>query len=224
MRMMELLLATGFTGALTFVFLARLIHRHLAEAPAVVAHFSPKGGCVDAIVQQLSRAKKEVLILARSFACETLAKALLDVKMRGVRVTVVLDRQNEKDPTSDLHRFSEQGLAPSLDTHFTCCHDNLILIDSRVVITGSFDFTRQAEEENSDSLLIVTGHAALIQEYRKHFQEVKAHAQEYRCPGSPGKPAELPAPKPKLAELPSPEKEEPANPALPGEKRPRRAA
>ncbi len=222
--MMGLLLATGFTGALTCVFLVRLIHRHLSDAPSVVALFSPKGGCADAIVQQLGRAKKEVLILARSFASETLAKAVLDVKMRGVRVTVVLDRQNEKDPTSDLHRFSEQGLAPSLDTHFTCCHDNMILIDGRVVITGSFDFTRQADEENSDGLLILMGYADVMQACRKHFLDVKAHAQEYRCPGSPGKPADKPASKLKIAEAPSPAPADTESPAARIEKLSRRAA
>lgn len=189
-----LLLATGFTGALTLVFLARLLYRAVADTPSVSACFSPKGGCVDAIVQQLGRAKKDVLILARSFACEPLAKAVLDAKMRGVRVEIVLDRHNEKDPTSDVHLFAEQGLAPALDTHFPCCHDNLVLIDGRVLLTGSFDFTRQAEEQNSDSLLVIAGHPAVLAGFRKHFQDAKTHAQEFKAskadpPDTPKMPA-----------------------------------
>src|SRR5205823_14933604 len=116
-------------------------------------------------------------------------KAVLDAKLRGARVEMIFDKQNEKEPASDLHLFAEQGLAPCLDTLAACCHDNLILIDGRIVITGSFDFTRQAEEANSDSVLIITGHPALLNACRKHFQDAKSHAKEFSRP-STTKPAE----------------------------------
>jgi len=189
MLMEWLMLATGFTGALTCVFLLRLLHRCFADVATVTAYFSPKGGCADAVVDQLGRAKKEVLILAHSFAFEKLSKVVLDAKMRGVRVELVLDKHNEKDPASDLHVFAGQGLAPCLNTQSPCCHDNLMLIDGRVVITGSFDFTRQAEEENSDSVLIIAGHPALLSACRKHFQDAKSHAKEFSRPSTP-KPVE----------------------------------
>lgn len=189
-----LLLATGFMGALTCVFLARLLHRALADVPDVRAYFSPKGGCADAVVDQLGRANKELLILARSFAFDKLSKAVLDAKLRGVRVEIVLDRANEKDAASDLHLFAAQGLAPTLDTQVPCCHDNLIVVDGATVITGSFDFTRLAEEEHSDSVLIVTGYPALVSACRKHFQDARAKAREFgRSPTRPPeKPEEVP--------------------------------
>lgn len=208
---MWLCIATGFTGGLTLVFLLRLAHRNLADVPSVSAYFSPKGGSAEAVVQCLVKARKEVLVLARSFACPPIAKAVLDAKLRGVRVDIVLDRQNEKDPTSDLHLFAEQGLAPTLDTHFTCCHDNLILIDGRTLILGSFDFTRQADEENSDSLLVVSGFPAVMQACRKHFQDARAHAREVSRPATP-------APKPAT------DKAEPEKPETIADKPAKRAA
>ena len=201
--MMWLLLATGFTGGLTLVFVLRWIAHWLTVPFSVSAHFSPKGGCTDAVLDQLGRAKKEIVVLARSFSSERLAKGLLEAKLRGVRVDVILDRQNEKDPTSDLHLFAEQGLAPALDTHFTCLHDNLVLIDGKTVLLGSFDFTRQAEEENSDGLLVLAGHPAVASACRKHFQDARSHAREFRLP-TPPKPAEKPAPVPKI-EMPPPD-------------------
>lgn len=180
MTMDYLLLATGFTGALTLGFLFRSIARKMRDVPTVSLFASPKGGAADAIVHQLGKARKEVLILARSFASTALAKAVLDAKLRGAKVEIVLDRHNEKDPMSDLHLFAEQGLAPYLDTQFPCCHDNLMLIDDRVLVTGSFDFTRQAEEENSDTLLIVTGYPDAMTTARKHFDACRKNAKEFR--------------------------------------------
>jgi phosphatidylserine/phosphatidylglycerophosphate/cardiolipin synthase-like enzyme len=212
--MMWLEVATGFTGALTFVFLCRLLGRHFGDAPAVSAYFSPNGGCTDAVVQALQKARKDILILARSLASGPIVKAILDAKLRGVRVEVVLDRGCENDPTSDLHVLAGQGLVPFLDTRFPSCHDNLILVDGRTVITGSFDFTRQAEEENSDTLLVVAGHGEVAGAARRHFEAARAGAKEFRLPGVAVKPP--PAETTKAAEAP-------AEPAMP-EKLVRKAA
>src|SRR5262245_7842176 len=110
-----LLLATGVTGAMTLSFLLRVLARSLGT-PSVTDIFSPPGGCTDAVVGHLGRAKKEVLMLAHAFSSEPLTRAVLDAKMRGVRVEIIFDKAAEKDPSSDLHRFAEQGLAPLLDT------------------------------------------------------------------------------------------------------------
>jgi phosphatidylserine/phosphatidylglycerophosphate/cardiolipin synthase-like enzyme len=181
-----LLLATGFTGALTFSFLLRVLGRSLG-APSVTAHFSPKKGCTDAVVGHLGGAKKEVLILAGAFSSEPLAKAVLDAKMRGVRVEILLDKGAEKDPSSDLHHFADQGLVPLLDSRPAGSNDhNVILIDGRLLITGSFGFTRQSEEERASSLLVIGGHPEVIEAHRVIFHELRSSAREYK-PATPGK-------------------------------------
>src|SRR5262249_52346324 len=161
-------------------------YRAVADAPSVTAYFSPKGGCTDAVVRELKRARKEILILARAFSSEPLAKALLDAKLRGVRVELLFDRRNENDSTSDLHLFShlqlfaQQGLAPLHDMQSTSAHNSVILIDSSILLTGSFDFTRQADEEHADNLLVVGGYPEVVAAYRKTFLQLKTHGQEFR--------------------------------------------
>jgi phosphatidylserine/phosphatidylglycerophosphate/cardiolipin synthase-like enzyme len=185
--MMWLYMATGFTGALTLVFLCRAVYRAVADAPSVAAYFSPRGGCADAIVRELKRARKEVLVLAHSFRSEPLARALLEAKLRGVRVELVFDRHNPAEPSSDLHLFTQQGLAPLVDAHFPSAHNSVILVDGRVLLTGSFDFTRQAEQENADNLLVLSGFPEVIQAYRQTFLRLKAYGEEFRT-GAPAKP------------------------------------
>ena len=45
--MESLLLATGFTGGLTLVFVIRWMAQRLFTPPAIQVHFSPKGGCTE---------------------------------------------------------------------------------------------------------------------------------------------------------------------------------
>src|SRR5215470_2071462 len=95
-----LLLATGFTGGMTLLFVFRWVH-HWWTAPATVGvHFSPKGGCTDVVVQELKSARREILVLAYSFSSKPIAQALVEAKTRGVRVDIILDKSNEQETYS----------------------------------------------------------------------------------------------------------------------------
>ena len=174
--MMWLLLATGFTGALTLLFCARRVHALFRIPPSVAVHFSPKGGATEAVLRELKAARREVLVLAYSFSSKPIAEALVAAKTRGAQVEIVLDRSNEQEDYSDLQLFEEQGLAPLVDAQHAIAHNKLMIIDSRTLITGSFNFTHQAEAENAENLLIVKGHPELVALYRQNFQTHKAHS------------------------------------------------
>jgi phosphatidylserine/phosphatidylglycerophosphate/cardiolipin synthase-like enzyme len=181
--MMWLLLATGFTGALTLVFVLRWIYRHMATPPSVAVFFSPKGGCTDTVVRELKAARGEVLVQAYSFSSKPIAQALVDAKLRGARVEILLDRSNEQEAYSDLKFFAEQGLTPLVDAQHAIAHNKVIIVDRTTVLTGSFNFTHQAEAENAENLVVIKGHAELIRAYAANFEAHKGHSQ------APAKPA-----------------------------------
>ena len=164
-----LLLATGFTGALTCVHLLRVLHRRFATPPSVAVHFSPKGGCMDAIVHELKAARKEILVQAYSFTADPITFGLIEAKKRGVDVKILLDKSNEQEQYSDLHIFLENGLAPLTDSHHAIAHNKIMIIDQKVVVTGSYNFTNQAEGENAENLLIFKGHPELVKLFRRNF-------------------------------------------------------
>jgi len=58
---------------------------------SVEVYFSPDGGCTDAIVAELGRAKKTVYVQAYSFTSAPIAKAIVDASKRGVAVQVVVN-------------------------------------------------------------------------------------------------------------------------------------
>jgi phosphatidylserine/phosphatidylglycerophosphate/cardiolipin synthase-like enzyme len=172
-----ILLATGFTGALTLVFLWRLVCRSWGAIPSVAVCFSPKGGCTEAVVRELKQARREVLVLAYSFTSKPIVEALVEAKKRGADVQIVLDRSNEKEEYSELPVLVAQGLTPHIDAHHAIAHNKVMIVDRRTVITGSFNFTHQAEVENAENLLVLKGHPELVARYRQDFLTHKAHSQ-----------------------------------------------
>lgn len=187
MYMMWLLLATGFTGALTVVWLARSLHRWWVTPLSLAVYHSPKGGCTDAVVSEILRSRREVLVLAYSFTSKPIAEALIAAKKRGVHVEIVLDRSNEQETYTELGHLVENGLTPHIDSQHAIAHNKVMIVDQKTLITGSFNFTHQAEVENAENLLIIRGHSELVKAYRQNFLHHKEHSH------APGEKVEKPA-------------------------------
>jgi phosphatidylserine/phosphatidylglycerophosphate/cardiolipin synthase-like enzyme len=153
------------------------------SAPAagdIAVHFSPGGGCTQAIVAEIDRARESVLVQAYSFTSRPIGKALVDAHRRGVPVTVILDAENARDEHfSEADFLSRAGIPVYLDAQHAIAHEKIMLIDGKVLITGSFNFTRAAEERNAENLLVIQATAALGEAYQSNFRRHLAHSERY---------------------------------------------
>jgi phosphatidylserine/phosphatidylglycerophosphate/cardiolipin synthase-like enzyme len=176
MTLMWIQVATGFMGALTLTFLLRLLGRTFGFGRAAYAYFSPGGGARDALLKALRKARREVLVQAYAFADEALLNALMEAKKRGVIVQVLLDAHHEKMRTDDFQFLVAQGIDPLLETAAKASMQ-VILIDGRTLITGSYDFSPAADGEYAQQLLVLRGEPDLIRQYRDTFFKHKMQAR-----------------------------------------------
>lgn len=58
--------------------------------------FSPQGGARDAILESIAGAKKEIHVGAYKLEDKIIAQALVDVKDRGVEVSIILDKKKKQ--------------------------------------------------------------------------------------------------------------------------------
>jgi hypothetical protein len=124
-----LLIATGFTGALTLVWLARLAVKVLF-AQGGTAHFGES--CTDAILAEVKGARREVLLAAGTLASRPVAQALVDARLRGAQVEVILGSAGEADADSELHFLAGQGLTPLVEDD--PASRDYLLIDGRTAV------------------------------------------------------------------------------------------
>jgi phosphatidylserine/phosphatidylglycerophosphate/cardiolipin synthase-like enzyme len=183
-QMMWVYIATGFTGAWSLVFLLRAALRKVGWMASHAIFFSPKGGCEAAIVREIKAARREILVQAYSFTADPLTYGLIEAKKRGVHVEIILDKSNEVERYSDLHIFLENGLPPLIDHSHAIAHNKIMVIDRHTVVTGSFNFTNQAENENAENVVILKGNPDVVDQYRKNFLAHKEHskAAELKAP------------------------------------------
>ncbi len=142
-------------------------------------YFSPHGGCTDAIVKELNNAKTEILVQAYSFTSKPIAKALVDAKKRGIKIEVILDKSQQSQKYSAADFVAHAGIPTNIDSVHTIAHNKIIIIDKNTLITGSFNFTKAAEDNDAENLLIMKGNKALVDRYIQNFYEHKGHSDRY---------------------------------------------
>lgn len=165
------------------------LKRWVLGHPTIRTHFSPKGGCTEAVVAEVAAARREVLVQAYSFTSRPIADALIAATARGVRVVILLDRSNLTETHTELGDLTAHRIDVWIDACHAIAHNKVMVIDGRTVITGSFNFTNQAEHENAENLLILRNHHDLAGEYRTNLVAHHTHCH---------KPGDLPHPAARL--------------------------
>jgi phosphatidylserine/phosphatidylglycerophosphate/cardiolipin synthase-like enzyme len=150
-----------------------------AEEDGIAVYFSPNGGCADAIVHAIDGAHECVYVQAAQFTSAPIARALVAAKARGVDVRVVVDRKKEDDDHSQIDRLLAAGIATFADGQHHTAHNKLMLIDHHLILTGSFNFTRDADTENAENLLVIDGKPQLLAAYERNFKEHLGHSKPF---------------------------------------------
>ena len=144
-----------FTFFLTIFLLTFPLSPIAQEKPSWSVYFSPRGGCTEAIIKEIDKAKTTVLIQAYSFTSAPIAKALLIAHKKGVKVQVLLDKSQVSPKYSSATFLINQGIPTRIDSAHAIAHNKVMIIDEEIMITGSFNFTKAAEENNAENLLVI---------------------------------------------------------------------
>lgn len=140
--------------------------------------FTPGQNCTEVIVKTLSEARTSVYVQAYSFTSAPIAKALLDAHKRGVHVDVILDKSNRTARYSSADFLANQGVPTFIDAQHGIAHNKVMVIDEETVITGSFNFTRAAQEKNAENLIVIKD-KALAARYNENWKGHRKHSDPF---------------------------------------------
>lgn len=121
----------------------------------IATYFSPHEPVRSRVLEQLQRARTRIDVLAFSFTDTAIADALIARQQAGVPVRVVFEARNANGSGAQYGRLLDAGLEVLKDGNCYTMHHKLMIIDERVVITGSYNFTGRAEDVNDENLLII---------------------------------------------------------------------
>jgi len=140
---------------------------------------SPRGGATDAIVKEINSARSEILVQAYSFTSKPIAAALVDARKRGIRIEVILDKSQRREKYSSADFLAHAGIRTYIDSRHAIAHNKIMIMDRKTLITGSFNFTKAAEEKNAENLLVIKGNKPVVERYIGNFEEHREHSEAY---------------------------------------------
>ena len=139
--------------------------------------FSPDDGVESHLLDILNNAQESIYFLAFSFTSDSLGDAIRAQAANGLTVAGVMEEQQVKSNIgTEYDPFVHAGLDVNVDGNEGQMHHKTMIVDDEIVITGSYNFTRSAEERNDENLVIF--HNKQIADfYMKEFQRVYKQAQ-----------------------------------------------
>lgn len=127
----------------------------MGKIPLEVA-FSPSDGVADLICTQLSYARKKVRIMAFVLTSEKIAQQLGELAKRGVDVQCILDRGQARSRYSQDQYLLGCGVKTYISPNARGkMHHKVIVVDDETVITGSYNFSENAENGNDENIIII---------------------------------------------------------------------
>jgi phospholipase D-like protein len=75
--------------------------------------------------------------------------------------------------------LNNAGIQPLMDDKHAIAHAKVMVIASATIITGSFNFTKAAEEKNAENLLVITDAPELVKAYEANLHRHAGHSHLY---------------------------------------------
>ncbi|MFZ6875532.1 phospholipase D family protein [Undibacterium sp. Di27W] len=144
--------------------------------------FSPDAKAEELVLKVINTSSSSIRLAAYSFSSPSIVKALLDAKKRGVNVMVLVDyvRNQKKNNWAALNRLVAAGIATRTISVYAIHHDKYIIADEQSVQNGSFNYTRDAAEANSENVIVFWRNPELAKSFLRHWESRWSAGVDYK--------------------------------------------
>lgn len=118
--------------------------------------FSPYEHCTNRITHYIETAEKTIFVQAFVLTSHPITNSLITAFKRGVKVKVILDGNQVKSKHSLHSLLIEAGISVYSDKiKGGLAHNKVMIFDEDIVLTGSFNFSKNADTKNAENILIL---------------------------------------------------------------------
>lgn len=149
-------------------------------SPTVSVLFPPDDNARIAMVKEIQSAEKTIHLEAYSFTNPELIDALIQAHQSGKEVSLIIDADYAKNSTL-VRQLAASGVQVWLDNWHSIMHSKIVIIDEKIVFTGSSNLTKAGLEPNGNaenSLRI--DDEQIASQYEKNWQYHRSHSKELK--------------------------------------------
>lgn len=142
-----------------------------AELPENRCYFSPGDDCENAIVSFIRNAKHSIKICVFTISENVISEEIIAAKKKGVAVTIITDNDKINDKGSDIRWLADEGIRIRIDEASSHMHHKFCIVDKKILLTGSYNWTKSAADRNQENLL-VTEDPKMVKAYLNEYQKL----------------------------------------------------
>ena len=127
----------------------------LSSLAKTEVYFSLSDNPQRAIIKKINQAEAFINIAMYIFTDKEIALPLINAQKRGVKVRVYLDKSQIESSYSVSRLLVQKGLKVRVSTNNYIMHHKFAVIDNRLVLTGSYNWTFSANNRNDENLMAI---------------------------------------------------------------------
>jgi len=133
--------------------------------------FSPGNEIKNEISKLLRDATTRVDLCIFTITDHELARQIIACHKRGVKVRIITDDEKNTAKGSEIFKFEKAGIPIKTDHSHYHMHNKFGIIDNKIAITGSFNWTYTATKHNQENLL-ATSKSEIVKQYNDEFERL----------------------------------------------------
>lgn len=147
------------------------------EGTVIKTYFSPDDGVAAHILNLLNHAKKSIYFMAYSFTSDELGAIIREKAAEGLTIAGVMDEEQVRSNIgTEFEPFVQTKLDVFLDGNEGQMHHKVMIIDSKIVITGSYNFSSSAETRNDENVIFIYS-PEIAELFMQEFDKVNTQTQ-----------------------------------------------
>lgn len=127
------------------------------------------------ILTELEKAENEIVVAIYWFTNLELFEKLCEKKEKGLSVSLIVhnDFINNRENGLDFQKFINLGGELYFSDADNPMHNKFCVIDEKVLINGSYNWTYFAESKNNENILLIKSEDEAIKAFRTEFENLK---------------------------------------------------
>ena len=140
---------------LAFLVLILSVTISISTLAKTEVYFSLSDNPQKAIIKNINQAEAFINIAMYIFTDREIAIPLVKARERGVKVRLYLDQDQVDYKYSQSRFLVQKGIKTRISTNNYIMHNKFAIIDNRILLTGSYNWTFSANHRNDENLMVI---------------------------------------------------------------------
>ncbi|MBN1499772.1 MAG: DUF1669 domain-containing protein [Spirochaetes bacterium] len=160
----------------SFTFKGKNKHYVESSEYKINVFFSPEDDIEKNIIKKIEKAGESINFMAFSFTSDGIGAEMIKAAGRGVEVRGIFEAYGSETEYSEYGKMLQYGLKVKKDSNPAYLHHKVIIIDGEWVLTGSYNFSQNAQKKNDENAIFIKN-AELAGKYTKEFDVLYSSAR-----------------------------------------------